>query len=70
MVSIAPIEVSCFLVDFHYHGFSLQDAKNLWERVQERQGLNKWRPDREEEYEDKEGKYITGRRTLIFSVRG
>ncbi|KAK9121923.1 hypothetical protein Syun_019540 [Stephania yunnanensis] len=31
------------------------EAKVLWERIQERQGLNKWRPDLEEEYEDKEG---------------
>lgn len=34
---------------------SIKDAKELWERIQERQGLNKWRPDLEEEYEDKEG---------------
>ena len=33
----------------------LQDAKTLWERIQERQGVNKWRPDLEEEYEDLEG---------------
>ncbi|RVW33864.1 Splicing factor SF3a60-like [Vitis vinifera] len=33
----------------------MQEAKVLWERIQERQGLNKWRPDLEEEYEDKEG---------------
>ena len=32
-----------------------QEAKKLWERIQERQGLNKWRPDLEEEYEDREG---------------
>jgi splicing factor 3A subunit 3 len=32
-----------------------QDAKALWERIQERQGVNKWRPDLEEEYEDLEG---------------
>ncbi|XP_021764140.1 splicing factor SF3a60 homolog [Chenopodium quinoa] len=34
---------------------SIQDAKNLWEKIQRRQGLHKWRPDLEEEYEDKEG---------------
>ncbi|XAR71638.1 hypothetical protein NMG60_11018010 [Bertholletia excelsa] len=34
---------------------SIEEAKQLWERIQERQGLNKWRPDLEEEYEDKEG---------------
>ncbi|OVA11319.1 zinc finger protein [Macleaya cordata] len=34
---------------------SIQEAKVLWERIQERQGVNKWRPDLEEEYEDKEG---------------
>ncbi|CAL5344132.1 unnamed protein product [Camellia sinensis] len=33
----------------------LSEAKQLWERIQERQGVNKWRPDLEEEYEDKEG---------------
>ncbi|KAI8006404.1 Splicing factor 3A subunit 3 [Camellia lanceoleosa] len=34
---------------------SIEEAKQLWERIQERQGVNKWRPDLEEEYEDKEG---------------
>nr|CAD1824037.1 unnamed protein product [Ananas comosus var. bracteatus] len=34
---------------------SIQEAKDLWEKIQERQGFNKWRPDLEEEYEDKEG---------------
>lgn len=34
---------------------SIQEAKDLWERIQERQGLIKWRPDLEEEYEDREG---------------
>ncbi|XP_077229123.1 splicing factor-like protein [Tasmannia lanceolata] len=34
---------------------SIKEAKVLWERIQERQGVNKWRPDLEEEYEDKEG---------------
>lgn len=34
---------------------SIQEAKDLWERIQQRQGLNKWRPDLEEEYEDQEG---------------
>ena len=32
-----------------------QEAKDLWKKIQERQGVNKWRPDLEEEYEDKEG---------------
>ena len=32
-----------------------QDAKALWEKIQERQGVNKWRPDLEEEYEDLDG---------------
>lgn len=32
-----------------------QDAKALWEKIQERQGVNKWRPDLEEEYEDQDG---------------
>lgn len=34
---------------------SIQDAKNLWEKIQQRQGVHKWRPDLEEEYEDQEG---------------
>ncbi|XP_010924860.1 splicing factor SF3a60 homolog [Elaeis guineensis] len=34
---------------------SIQEAKDLWEKIQERQGLIKWRPDLEEEYEDREG---------------
>ncbi|PKA61495.1 hypothetical protein AXF42_Ash014412 [Apostasia shenzhenica] len=34
---------------------SIQEAKDLWEKIQEKQGVNKWRPDLEEEYEDKEG---------------
>ncbi|KAH7307226.1 hypothetical protein KP509_22G050500 [Ceratopteris richardii] len=33
----------------------IKDAKELWEKIQERQGVNKWRPDLEEEYEDQEG---------------
>lgn len=32
-----------------------QEAKELWKKIQERQGVNKWRPDLEEEYEDREG---------------
>ncbi|KAG5233734.1 splicing factor [Salix suchowensis] len=34
---------------------SIKEAQELWKRIQERQGVNKWRPDLEEEYEDKEG---------------
>ncbi|KAJ9164296.1 hypothetical protein P3X46_023892 [Hevea brasiliensis] len=34
---------------------SIEEAKELWKKIQERQGLNKWRPDLEEEYEDREG---------------
>ncbi|WOH06674.1 hypothetical protein DCAR_0626102 [Daucus carota subsp. sativus] len=34
---------------------SIEEAKELWDRIQERQGVNKWRPDLEEEYEDQEG---------------
>lgn len=37
-----------------HHGL-LQEAKELWKKIQQRQGVNKWRPDLEEEYEDKEG---------------
>ncbi|CAN1264089.1 Splicing factor SF3a60 homolog [Linum perenne] len=39
---------------YKLHGLG-QEAKELWKRIQERQGVNKWRPDLEEEYEDKEG---------------
>ncbi|TXG71221.1 hypothetical protein EZV62_006156 [Acer yangbiense] len=34
---------------------SIEEAKDLWKKIQQRQGVNKWRPDLEEEYEDKEG---------------
>ncbi|KAL1822366.1 hypothetical protein ACET3Z_009144 [Daucus carota] len=34
---------------------SIEEAKELWDRIQERQEVNKWRPDLEEEYEDQEG---------------
>ncbi|KAG5558822.1 hypothetical protein RHGRI_008699 [Rhododendron griersonianum] len=34
---------------------SIEEAKVLWEGIQEKQGVNKWRPELEEEYEDKEG---------------
>uniref|UniRef100_A0ACD5VTM5 Uncharacterized protein n=1 Tax=Avena sativa TaxID=4498 RepID=A0ACD5VTM5_AVESA len=34
---------------------SIEEAKALWERIQSKQGLNKWRPDLEEEYEDTDG---------------
>lgn len=33
----------------------IKDAEALWERIKEKQGLNKWRPEVEEEYEDTEG---------------
>ncbi|CAH8384498.1 unnamed protein product [Eruca vesicaria subsp. sativa] len=34
---------------------SIEEAKALWKKIQERQGVNKWRPELEEEYEDREG---------------
>ncbi|KAJ4840073.1 hypothetical protein Tsubulata_011458 [Turnera subulata] len=34
---------------------SIEEAKELWKKIQEKQGVIKWRPDLEEEYEDKEG---------------
>ncbi|EFJ22878.1 hypothetical protein SELMODRAFT_104720 [Selaginella moellendorffii] len=34
---------------------SIKDAKALYEIIQERSGMNKWRPDLEEEYEDRDG---------------
>eukprot|EP00245_Coleochaete_scutata_P011206 TRINITY_DN4114_c0_g1_i1.p1 TRINITY_DN4114_c0_g1~~TRINITY_DN4114_c0_g1_i1.p1 ORF type:complete len:513 (-),score=146.40 TRINITY_DN4114_c0_g1_i1:146-1684(-) len=33
----------------------IKDAQLLWENIQERQGVVKWKPELEEEYEDKEG---------------
>ncbi|KAL8171503.1 hypothetical protein V2J09_023307 [Rumex salicifolius] len=34
---------------------SIEDAKKLWVKIQQRQGVHKWRPELEEEYEDREG---------------
>ncbi|KAG2334799.1 hypothetical protein Bca52824_005979 [Brassica carinata] len=34
---------------------SIKEAKELWKRIQERQGVNKWKPEVEEEYEDGDG---------------
>ncbi|CAH8292686.1 unnamed protein product [Eruca vesicaria subsp. sativa] len=34
---------------------SIEEAKELWKRIQERRGVNEWRPDVEEEYEDGDG---------------
>nr|XP_043615058.1 splicing factor SF3a60 homolog [Erigeron canadensis] len=34
---------------------SIEEAQKLWERIKEKQGVNKWRPELEEEYEDREG---------------
>ncbi|KAF5731242.1 putative splicing factor 3a [Tripterygium wilfordii] len=34
---------------------SIEEAKELWKRIKERHGVNKWRLELEEEYEDKEG---------------
>ncbi|KAF9602120.1 hypothetical protein IFM89_025165 [Coptis chinensis] len=34
---------------------SIEEAQELWRKIQQRQGVNKWRPEEEEEYEDKEG---------------
>ncbi|TVU35501.1 hypothetical protein EJB05_17394 [Eragrostis curvula] len=34
---------------------SIEEAKALWEKIQARQGVIKWRPELEEEYEDQEG---------------
>ncbi|XP_047322891.1 splicing factor SF3a60 homolog [Impatiens glandulifera] len=34
---------------------SIEEARHLWEKIQEKQGVDKWRPDLEEEYEDREG---------------
>jgi splicing factor 3A subunit 3 len=44
-----------FICILNISNFGCQEAKGLWEKIQARQGLNKWRPDLEEEYEDQEG---------------
>ena len=33
----------------------IRDAEELWEKLRVKQGLNRWRPEVEEEYEDKDG---------------
>jgi hypothetical protein len=45
--------IVCVLTFFLF--LHCQEAKALWEKIQARQGVNKWRPDLEEEYEDQEG---------------
>ncbi|KMZ59769.1 Splicing factor 3A subunit 3, putative, expressed [Zostera marina] len=47
---------------------SIEESKKLWERIQARQGVNKWRPDLEEEYEDREGN-IFNKKTYTDLVR-
>jgi len=32
-----------------------QDAQELWEKIRERQGMTRFKPEVEEEYEDREG---------------
>ncbi|KAF2598595.1 hypothetical protein F2Q68_00007112 [Brassica cretica] len=44
---------------------SIEEAKELWKKIQERQGVNKWRPELEEEYEDREG-LLLDRRQLLY----
>ncbi|PWA72807.1 hypothetical protein CTI12_AA245430 [Artemisia annua] len=34
---------------------SIVEARQLWEKIKEKQGMKKWRPEVEEEYEDQEG---------------
>ena len=64
---------------WHLHSFIrfffLKEAQELWKRIQARQGVNKWRPELEEEYEDKEGNIYNKktytdlqRQGLIWSV--
>jgi len=45
----------CPRLQFYFIFDFFQEAQELWKGIQERQGVNKWRPDLEEEYEDKEG---------------
>ncbi|CAA7026692.1 unnamed protein product [Microthlaspi erraticum] len=40
----------------HFNEITLiEEAKELWRKIQERQGENKWKPEVEEEFEDQEG---------------
>ena len=34
---------------------SIEEARQLWDIIKEKQAVNKWRPELEEEYEDEEG---------------
>jgi len=54
LVQILYVSLECDTF-FHLFTFFFQEAQELWKRIQARQGVNKWRPDLEEEYEDKEG---------------
>jgi hypothetical protein len=54
LVQILYVSLECDTC-IHLFTFFFQEAQELWKRIQARQGVNKWRPDLEEEYEDKEG---------------
>lgn len=57
MYSVWLLIIFCFYINNHNvcSNVLMQEAKDLWKKIQERQGVNKWRPDLEEEYEDREG---------------
>jgi splicing factor 3A subunit 3 len=52
ILDIGRFIVYCMCFNIYFYS---QEAKALWEKIQARQGVNKWRPDLEEEYEDQEG---------------
>ncbi|KAL9238643.1 hypothetical protein vseg_013039 [Gypsophila vaccaria] len=47
---------------------SIQDARNLWEHIQLKQGLSKWRPEDDEEFEDADGN-VYDRKTFTYLSR-
>eukprot|EP00897_Mesotaenium_endlicherianum_P007234 jgi/Mesen1/6539/ME000334S05877 len=48
----------------------IKDATDLWERIKEKQGLNKWRPEVEEEYEDTQGNVYSKQDYTILQRQG
>jgi hypothetical protein len=59
-----------FICILNISNFGCQEAKGLWEKIQARQGLNKWRPDLEEEYEDQEGNIYNKKGPLLLKCSG
>ncbi|KAL9238644.1 hypothetical protein vseg_013040 [Gypsophila vaccaria] len=62
----------CLGVTNSYKSFheitSIQDARNLWEHIQLKQGLSKWRPEVDEEFEDADGN-VYDKKTFTYLAR-